>query len=824
VFSTPQILLDWFNQKQWTPFEFQLDCWDAIIQGKSGLLNAPTGSGKTYAIWLGILAKYFAISAQEKKQFYKKNAGLKVLWITPLRALSKDIHRAMVEACEGLGFDWNIAFRTGDTSTSEREKQKKSPPDCLITTPESLHLLLAQKNYSSYFKNLSFVIIDEWHELMGTKRGVQIELGLSRIKYIVPTLQIWGISATIGNLEEAANVLIRKKDSVLIKSNIQKRIEVESILPDELDSFTWTGHLGLNLIHKIIPIINNSKSTLLFINTRAQAEIWYQQLLEKYPDLAGTIAMHHGSLDTEIRAWVEESLHKGILKLVVCTSSLDLGVDFRPVETIIQIGSPKGVARFLQRAGRSGHQPNKVSKIYFLPVHALELIESISLKEIANLLSKPSAKDSIQRYIESKFPIQNCFDVLIQYLVTLAVSEGFEEEIIYNEIKNTYCFQDISLEEWRWCLQFITKGGESLQAYNEFEKVSIENTIYKIKAAKTALRHRLSIGTIVSEPLIKIQLVNGGYVGTVEEYFISKLNKGDVFWFAGRMLEFDKIKETTAYVIPSKQKKGQVPRWQGGRLSLSYELSQMLRLKIEQYEMNDEIEIQLLKPILSLQNQWSAIPKKDELLIEQVKTSEGHHTFFFPFEGRAVHELMASLFAYRLTQMQPITFNIAMNDYGFELLSDQKISIEYAIDNGLFSLKHFEDDLEHSINKTELSKRKFREIAVISGLIFQGYPHKQKKSRHLQASSQLLYDVFVEYEPDNLLIKQSFNEIMNVMEQKRLFQALQKIQKQEIVLKLTPKPTPFAFPILIDRMREQISSESIEDRIAKMLEANTKDF
>jgi ATP-dependent Lhr-like helicase len=824
VIQTPQIILDWFYQKQWTPFEFQLECWDAILQGKSGLLNAPTGSGKTFAIWLGILAKYFAQSESKKKQFYKKNASLKILWITPLRALSKDIHRAMVEACEGLGIDWNVAFRTGDTSTAEREKQKKSPPDCLITTPESLHLLLAQKNYSNYFKNVSFVIIDEWHELMGTKRGVQIELGLSRLKNIIPTLQIWGISATIGNLEEAANVLIRKKDSILVKSTIQKRIEVQSILPDKLDNFTWTGHLGLNLIHKIIPIINNSKSTLLFINTRAQAEIWYQRLLEKCPEWAGIIAMHHGSLDIEIRTWVEESLHKGILKLVVCTSTLDLGVDFRPVETIIQVGSPKGVARFLQRAGRSGHQPHQVSKIYFLPIHALELIESISLKEIANLLSTQSTKHIVHSYIECKLPIENCFDVLIQYFVTLAVSEGFDEKMLFEEVKNTYCFQYIEREEWEWCLQFITKGGESLQAYNEFEKVSIENNIYTIKSTKAAIKHRLSIGTIVSEPLIKIQLVNGGYVGTVEEYFISKLNKGDVFWFAGRMLEFDKLKETTAYVLLSKQKKGQVPRWQGGRLSLSSELSQMLRLKIEQYEISNEIEIQLLKPILTLQNQWSSIPKNNELLIEQVKTTEGYHTFFFPFEGRAVHELMASLFAYRLTQMQPITFTIAMNDYGFELLSDQKISIEYAIDNGLFSVKHVEDDLEHSINKTELSKRKFREIAVISGLIFQGYPHKQKKSRHLQASSQLLYDVFVEYEPNNLLIKQSFEEIMNVMEQKRLLKALQKIQHQKIILHSTPRPTPFAFPILIDRMREQISSESIEDRITKMLEANTKDF
>ena len=312
----------------------------------------------------------------------KPQPGLHCLWITPLRALSKEIYLATERVSETLSTDYRIGLRTGDTTTGERAKQKRAMPHALITTPESVHLLLAQKDYYATFSNLEFVVIDEWHELMGTKRGVQIELALSRLKAINPALKIWGISATIGNLQEASDVLLSSYPGkkVMIRTELQKRIEIKTIMPEILEKYPWGGHLGIKMIDKVLPIIHASNSTLLFTNTRSQCEIWYQRLLERDPSLAGIIALHHGSLGEELRQWVENALHDGILKVVVCTSSLDLGVDFRPVDTVIQVGSPKGVARFMQRAGRSGHKPGATSKIYFLPTHSLEIIEGSALR------------------------------------------------------------------------------------------------------------------------------------------------------------------------------------------------------------------------------------------------------------------------------------------------------------------------------------------------------------------------------------------------------------------------------------------------------------
>jgi len=801
---------NWYAFRQWQPFAFQRECWERYLRAESGILNAPTGSGKTYALWMGCLASYIN-QHPETWQEPKKN-GLRVLWITPLRALSKDIRRAMQEACDELGMPWQIAQRTGDTSTSERQKQQRNAPECLITTPESLHLMLAQKKYPTFFKNLEAVIVDEWHELIGTKRGVQIELGISKLRTLCPALRVWGISATIGNLQQAGEVLLNRV-SAIVRAKVKKKIAVRSILPDEVEKFPWAGHLGTKLIKKILPIIEQSQSTLLFTNTRAQAEIWYQKMMEQVPELAGLVALHHGSLDREVREWVEDALHQGKLKLVICTSSLDLGVDFRPVETVIQVGGPKGVARFLQRAGRSGHRPEAQSIIYFLPTNSLELIEGAALKQAAREVTEA---DNLH-HLEGRPPIEKPLDVLVQYLVTLAVSEGFDQKMLYPEIKNTYAFRNLSTAEWEWALAFITTGGGSLDAYQEYSKVQREGDFFQVTSRRVAMRHRLSMGTIVSEPVVKIKFQRGAFLGTAEEFVISKLKAGDTFWFAGRNLEFIKMDKMTALVKKSNKKKGMVPRWMGGRLPLSSALAQLIRQKLETSDRPEDVEVETIRPILALQRHWSAIPKQDELLVEQFESEEGHHLFVYPFCGRLVHEVMAALLAFRLSQIQPITFSFAMNDYGFELLADDEIPLQHALENGLFSTENLLFDVEQSLNKAEMAKRRFREISVIAGLVFQGYPGKNAKSKHLQASSQLLYQVFEEYDPDNLLIRQAFDEVMAMqMEQGRLEKAMQAISQQKLLLKKPPKVTPFGFPILVDRLRETLTSESIEDRVTKM--------
>ena len=806
---------EWFSGNDWKPFKFQKDTWKAYLQKKHGLLNAPTGSGKTYGLWVPIVLDYIKKNPDYKTKHKK---GLKAIWITPLRALSVEIEQAAARFAEGMGTQLTVGIRTGDTSQKERAAQKKAMPDLLITTPESLHLLLSSKDYKKMFRNLQAIVVDEWHELLGSKRGVQVELALSRLKTVSRDLRIWGISATIGNLEQAREVLLGPgsealQNSVMIKANLNKKIEVRSIIPEKMEKFPWRGHLGLHLIDEVVPIIKNSRTTLLFTNTRSQCEIWFQKLMAKYPEFAGEVAMHHGSINKETRLWVEQAIRNESLKAVVCTSSLDLGVDFAPVETIVQIGGPKGVARFLQRAGRSGHQPGKVSLIYFLPTHAIELIEASALQ-----------KAVVKKAVEDRIPYLMSYDVLVQYLNTLAVSDGFYPKEIFPEIASTFCFQGITEDEWLWILNFITKGSQSLQAYDEYKKVEIEDDgKFKITNRGVAMRHRLQIGTIVSDAMLSVKYMKGGYIGTIEEWFISKLNPGDVFTFAGRNLELVRIKNMQVLVKKSSKKTSKVPSWMGGRMTFSAQMSELLREEmynaatLENRE-NSSRELDSLKPIFERQQKESIIPKSDEFLIETFKTREGYHAIFYPFEGRFVHEALGSLLAYRISLLSPISFSIAFNDYGFELLSDQEIDMQQVLDNDLFSAEYLMDDLYKSLNATEMARRKFRDIAVVSGLVFTGYPNKLVKSKHLQSNSQLLFSVFRDYEEDNLLYQQAFRETFeHQLEEGRLRLSLERIAHQEIVWRKCEKPTPFSFPIITDRLREKLSSEKIEDRIRRML-------
>jgi ATP-dependent Lhr-like helicase len=810
-----KILLQWLKSKNWKLAPFQKETIEAYLEGKSGLVNAPTGSGKTYSLWFPILINYINTTKNYKT---KSPKGLQVLWITPLRALAKDLQRNMHQACIGLEIPWQVGIRNADISSKERTGQKKQMPHALIITPESLHLLFAQKNSHDTFKNVHTVIVDEWHELIGNKRGVQTELALARLRKINPELKTWGISATIGNLNQAKEILVGKNnvDSVIIKANSKKKIIVETILPEKIEKLPWAGYLGINLIDKVVDIIRQSRTTLLFTNTRSQSEIWYRSIIEKYPEFAGISAIHHGSLDRELRAWVEQSLHNEKLKLVICTSSLDLGVDFRPVETVIQVGSAKSISRFIQRAGRSGHQPSAASKIYFTPTHSLELIEAVSLRE--------GVKKNI---LEERLPVINAYDVLAQWMVTLAVGDGFYESELFEEIKNTYCFRYIEKEEWEWLLGYITTGSSSLLAYDEFKKVEIENGRYIVKEKRIAMRHRLSIGTIVSDASLRVKFQQGQYLGSIEESFISRLKPGDVFWFAGKSMEFIRIREMTVTVRKAQSQKGIVPQWMGGRMALSSKLSAFIRERLADALENPykEVEIKKLKPLLDLQNKRSKIPCSDELLIEQFKSREGYHIFVFPFEGRLVHEGMAALLAYRISRLYPVTFSIAMNDYGFELLSDQYINMHILISShDLFTTINLLDDIGKSLNATEMAKRKFREIASIAGLLFQGFPGKNIKSRQLQASSSLLFDVINEYEKNNLFVRQAYREVLEYqLEEVHLRNALIRISSQKIIVKETDKPTPLSFPLLVDRLREQLTSEKLESRVQKMLKAYSDD-
>jgi len=827
------VIQQWLASNNMQAFRFQEEAWQHIINNKSGLVNAPTGCGKTFSVFLGSLIQF--INEHPENYQGKKNNGLQLLWITPLRALAKDIGRAMETVIAQLKMPWQVGIRNGDTDINERQKQTRSMPEVLIITPESLMLLLAQKNYPGFFKNLRIIAVDEWHELLGSKRGVQVELAVSRLlamSYELPAMSkeakltahssrlaasVWGISATIGNLEEAKEVLLSSLTSPLlwrgvggevVRAKMDKRIEVLSVLPDEIEKYPWAGHLGIKLADKVVSIVEQSNTTLIFINTRSMSELLYQTLLTIAPQFAGIIALHHGSIEHELRTWVEEALHAQKLKAVVCTASLDLGVDFRPVDTVIQVGSPKGVARFLQRAGRSGHAPGDISKVYFLPTHSLELVEAAALK---------SAIDG--QVIESRQPMLLCFDVLMQYVCTLAIGEGFRQEDIFEEIKNTYCYRDITIDEWKELLQQVTGGGRALENYDEYKKVEVdEKGIYRIRNRRIAMRHRMQIGTIVSDAMMKVKMMSGSYLGMIEEYFLSRLEPGDAFTFAGRNLELVLIKEMTAFVKISPKKKSIIPSWMGGRMSLTANLGMVLRRTFNKALKPDSTELKVLQPLFKLQQELSHIPQSDELLIEQIESKDGFHLLVYPFEGRQIHEAMSSILAYRISKITPITFSIAMNDYGFELLSDQAIPVDDTNVRELFTTDDLITDIQRSVNSVEMAARKFRDIAVIGGLIFTGYPGEPKKAKHLQASASLLFKVFSEYDPNNILLRQAYHEVFEQqMEEVRLRTALKRIQQNDIILKFPQRFTPLSFPIIVDGLsRYNLSSEKFEDRVRKM--------
>ena len=824
----------WFAAQGWRSFDFQREVWGAVARGESGLLHATTGAGKTYAVWLGALnafAKASAAAAATPHQPARKRtaAALTVLWITPMRALAADTERALNAPLKALAPNWTVGVRSGDTSASTRARQSRRLPTALITTPESLSLLLSRADARDRFAQLKMIVVDEWHELIGNKRGVQTQLALARLRQWQPEVMTWGLSATLGNIGYAMDVLVPTDGSTqagdafrfarpvvrrLVRGAEPKLLKLDTLLPPGIERFPWAGHLGLRMLPQVVDEIDKSENVLVFTNTRSQSELWYQALLEARPDWAGRIAIHHGSIDRKVRAWVELALKNGKLKAVVCTSSLDLGVDFLPVERVLQIGSPKGVARMMQRAGRSGHAPGRASRLTIVPTHSIEVLESVAARD-ATVAGK----------VEARLSPDKPLDVLVQHLVTVALGGGFTPDALRDEVKTTFAYRDITDDEWDWALAFVRQGGKSLKAYPEYRRaVPDDNGVWRVPDKGLAFRHRTSIGTIVSDASMTVKFWSrarsGKALGSVEESFIARLKGGDHFLFGGRLLELVKVHELTAYVKSATRKKPAVPRWNGGRMPLSSELSHALVARLDAAARGEfeGPEMALLEPLLAVQNRWSALPTLDTLLAEAMRSREGWHLFLYPFAGRNVHLGLGSLLAHRLGRVQPNTFSIAVNDYGLELLSAAAIDWSSALRRETFTTEHLLDDVIGSLNATEMSRRRFREIARISGLVFAGAPGAAKSARQLQASSRLFYDVFLDHDPGNLLLTQAQQEVLRQeLDVERLRETLIAMQSKPLMVMPIKRPTPFAFPLLVERFRESSSSEKLSDRIARMV-------
>ncbi len=790
----------------WPVFAFQQQAWQAWAAGESGLIHAPTGSGKTLAAWGGPVNDAIA---------NPPGAGLAYLWITPLRALAVDTAANLDQALAATGMDWRVGLRTGDTPASQRQKLLKRPPPALVTTPESLSLMLSYADSAQRMSRLRGVVVDEWHELLGSKRGVLLELALARLRALNPKLRLWGLSATLGNLDQASRVLLGpNRRGRLIAGEIERPINIETLLPETIERFPWAGRSGLGQLPGVRSAIERAESTLLFTNTRSQAELWYRALaaVVDWPD---QLRLHHGSIDRQARLDAEARLRDGRLRCVVATSSLDLGVDFSPVDQVIQVGSPKGIARLAQRAGRSGHQPGRPARLLCVPTHALEILEIAAAR-----------RQLEAGRIEARTPLTGSLDVAAQHLVTRALGGGFQADPALSELRDTHAFADLDDERWQWLLDFITRGGPALKAYTGFRRVErVDDGWFRVTDRRIGTRHRMSIGTITADGHLRVRFRKGGSLGVIEERFITRLKPGERFIFAGRSLKLERVRDMTAWVKPAGSGKAAVPRWAGGRLPLSTLLAdamlELFALAEDSAENSAGLpdDLQPIAELLSIQRERSALPGPGRLLVEQTRSREGAHLYLYPFAGRLVHEGLATLLAWRIARREPRTFALTVNDYGIELVSSQPVTLDPAILGELLSPESLEPDIIASLNAAEMARHRFRDIARVAGLVFQGYPGRNKGTRQVQASSGLMFDMLSEHDPENLLLDQARREVLEAeMELGRMRATLEQVRSSQIILEQPEQLTPLAFPLWADRLRSRVSSEDFQTRLARMLE------
>jgi len=806
----------WLADRGWQPFAFQEQTWEAFAAGSSGMLHAPTGTGKTLAAWLGAIGRSDTLAGHPPEPpataggDATPRAGLRVLWITPLKALAGDTVRALEEPLADLGpltAGWTVGLRTGDSSAADRRRLRSRWPAALVTTPESLSILLSLDDAPEIFAGLETVVVDEWHELLATKRGVQTELALARLRTLRPGLVSWGLSATLANLDDAVAALVgpvAAASARLIAATVPRRLEIETLIPEPMERFPWAGHMGMRLLPQVVAAIDRAATTLVFTNTRSQAERWFDAIRGARPDWRRRLALHHGSVDHDLRAAAEDGLRRGTLRCVVATSSLDLGVDFGPVEQVVQIGSPKGIARLLQRAGRSGHAPGAVGRLVCVPTHALELVEC------------GAAREAVERgVVEARRPLTGALDCLAQHLVTVACSGGFREAELRAEVRSTRAFADLDEPSWRWAMDFAARGGPALAAYPDYARIKERFGRWYVASPAIARRHRLSIGTITGAATVEVRWLRGGRLGTVEESFVSRLNPGDRFLFAGRPLVLVRADGLTAWVKRARGGHGlQVPRWNGGRMPLTTLLSAAVLDLVGSLDRGGTSrELEAVRPLLEIQARWSRLPDRTTLLVERWQGRDGHHAFVFPFAGRLVHEGLAHVVAWRIAARRPSTLTLACNDWGFELSGREPFPADGRAWRSLLSPVGLLDDLLGCLNGTEMARRHFREIARVAGLVSGG----RRSDRQTQASAGLIFDVLAEHDAGNMLLAQARREVLEEQfEFRRLRDTLETLAAHDTRVVDTPRLSPLAFPIWAEFIQSRLTTQHWLERITEM--------
>lgn len=775
----------------WDWFPHQLETLEAVTSGNNALLCAPTGAGKTLSGFLPALSELIDGSHSGK--------GLHTLYISPLKALTVDVHRSVGRPIEELKLPISYETRTGDTPSSKRARQKTKPPEILMTTPESLALLLSYDNAADYFAGLRYIIVDELHAIIHSKRGDLLSLGLSRLETLAPQARKIGLSATIAEPALARDWLCGK-DGVIVTAPARVAPDIH-ILKSELP-IPWAGHMALYAMPEIYSAISESEMSIVFVNTRAQAELIFQELW-RLNEKNLKIALHHGSLERDIRRKVEEKMASGDIDCVVATSSLDLGLDWAEVNLVVQIGAPKGVSRLLQRIGRSNHRLNEPSRALLVPTNRFEYleciaaIEAIAHKELDGIAAKTGS-----------------LDVLAQHIFGRACSSPFAADQLYSEVHKAWPYQSLTHDDFDQTLQFVVDGGYAMRAYDQYKRLRLtEDGLYELTSPKMARQYRMNIGTIVESPMLKVKMGNKN-LGVIEEYFINHLTPGDTFLFAGRIVRFDGLHDATVMVSRAASDKPKIPSYDGGKLPLSTHLSVRVRELLEEQGHWKSLP-ETVEGWLRLQNERSLLPGTDHLLVENFPRHGRHYMVAYTFAGRNANQTLGFLIMRRMTRNREKPLGFVATDYAIVIWS----VVKPRNIPGLFSTDLLGEELHEWLEDTPLLKRTFRENAVIAGMIERRHPGQQKTGRQMTFSSDLIYDVLQKYEPDHILLRAARQDATGgLIDTGRLADMLMSVQDRIVVRELG-KVSPLAVPMMLEIARESVPRKEAGEYYMEELEA-----
>ncbi|WP_323013367.1 ligase-associated DNA damage response DEXH box helicase [Devosia sp.] len=810
----PPVIADWFARKNWSPRAHQLDVLSSWQEGASALLIAPTGAGKTLAGFLPTLVDLAANPVE----------GLHTLYISPLKALAVDVQRNLTNPIAEMGLAISAETRTGDTPASRRARQRSKPPHILLTTPEQLCLLISHPHAHLFFGSLRRIVLDELHALVTSKRGELLSLCLARIAALAPDLAITALSATVARPDLLRDWIVRplpRRETRLLHASGGAPPQLEILRT--MEHLPWAGHSSVYAHRELYAIIRAHRTTLLFVNTRSQAELLFQGLWA-INDEALPIALHHGSLSVEQRRKVESAMVEGRLKAVVCTSTLDLGIDWGDVDLVVQVGAPKGSSRMLQRIGRANHRLDEPSKAILVPSNRFEVLEcEAALEAVA------------EGHQDSEDPVAGGYDVLAQHILGMGCAEPFLADDLFDEVRRAWPYRDLPREKFDRVLDFVATGGYALRAYERYARLRRNpDGRWRVANAQVAQQYRLNIGTIVEEPMVRVRLVRGrGFkkgrttgpigmggrvLGEMEEYFFGTLLPGDTFMFGGEIVAFETMRDNEAFVSRAQATNPKIPSYMGGKFPLSTYLAERVRRIMDSPEDWSKLPDQV-SDWLRLQRDVSLLPAHDSLLVETFPRGDNNFLVCYPFEGRLAHQTLGMLLTRRLERERARPLGFVASEYALAIwgLGDLSALIRtgrLSLDD-LFSEDMLGDDLEAWLDESALMKRTFRNCAIIAGLIERRHPGKEKSGRQITMSSDLIYDVLYAHEPDHILIQATRRDAARgLLDIERLGQMLARI-RAHIVHKPLPRISPLAVPVLLDIGKEPIFGEGRESAMAE---------